>query len=81
MKICVLLGGASPERNVSLSSGISIGRTLEKMGHQLLYLDPATPLAEMETFRKNLDNISMDDMNFEGMAKLRILTLLTIFPA
>lgn len=71
MKICVLLGGASPERNVSLSSGISIGQTLEKMGHQLLYLDPATPLAEMDTFRKNLKNISMDDMDFEGMAKRR----------
>ncbi|MDZ7820455.1 MAG: hypothetical protein U5N26_00825 [Candidatus Marinimicrobia bacterium] len=71
MKICILLGGASPERNVSLSSGTAIGETLKALGHRILYLDPATPLKEMETFRESLGHISMENMDFEGMAALR----------
>ncbi len=71
MKICILLGGASPERNVSLSSGTAIGETLKTLGHRILYLDPATPLKGMETFRESLGHISMENTDFEGMAALR----------
>ena len=71
MKICILLGGASPERNVSLSSGTAVGEALRKDGHEILYMDPATPLNEMEAFRRGLDSISMDDTDFAAMAKLK----------
>lgn len=70
MKICVLLGGASPERMVSLSSGTAVAKALETLGHEILFLDPATPLADMDEFRVGLSNISMENMDFEAMSKL-----------
>ncbi len=39
MKIVVLAGGLSPERNVSLSSGIKIGEALRGLGHQTALVD------------------------------------------
>ena len=71
MKICVLLGGASPERMVSLSSGVAIGKALSENGHEVLYYDPATALSQMETFRNSLSSIEMNNTDFKGMAGLR----------
>jgi len=39
MKIVVLAGGLSPERNVSLSSGIMVSQALRERGHQVAFLD------------------------------------------
>ena len=39
MKIVVLAGGLSPERNVSLSSGTMIAQALERLGHQTALVD------------------------------------------
>lgn len=39
MKIVVLAGGLSPERNVSLSSGILVCQALRKKGHQAAFVD------------------------------------------
>lgn len=39
MKIVVLAGGISTERDVSLSSGVMIYRALKKNGHQVILLD------------------------------------------
>ena len=39
MKIIVLAGGLSPERDVSLLSGAGICKTLREMGHQAFLLD------------------------------------------
>ena len=41
MKITVLMGGTSSERNVSLASGIRIVQTLRGRGHIVIALDPA----------------------------------------
>ena len=41
MKITVLMGGTSSERNVSLASGIRIVQALRGRGHQVTALDPA----------------------------------------
>ena len=41
MKITVLMGGTSSERNVSLASGIRIVQALRERGHQVTALDPA----------------------------------------
>ena len=41
MKITVLLGGTSSERNVSLASGIRIVKALRSRGHKVTALDPA----------------------------------------
>lgn len=39
MKIVVLAGGISPERNVSLTSGIKVATALMKKGHEVMLLD------------------------------------------
>ena len=39
MKIVVLAGGASPERNVSLSSGTKIAQALRSLGHETALVD------------------------------------------
>ena len=39
MKIVVLAGGLSTERDVSLASGAGICRTLRERGHEALLLD------------------------------------------
>lgn len=44
MKVTVLMGGDSPERDVSLASGMGIVRALRGRGHGVLPLDPALPL-------------------------------------
>ena len=41
MKITVLMGGTSSERNVSLASGIRIVKALRDRGHKVTALDPA----------------------------------------
>lgn len=41
MRITVLLGGTSSERNVSLASGIRIVQALRSRGHTVVALDPA----------------------------------------
>ena len=41
MKITVLMGGTSSERNVSLASGIRIVQALRGRGHKVIALDPA----------------------------------------
>jgi D-alanine-D-alanine ligase len=43
MKITVLLGGDSPEREVSLASGMGIVEALRGRGHDVSPLDPAIP--------------------------------------
>ena len=40
MKIIVLAGGYSPERDVSLSSGSLIANALMEQGHEVFFLDP-----------------------------------------
>jgi D-alanine-D-alanine ligase len=44
MKITVLMGGTSSERNVSLASGIRIVQALRSRGHDVTPLDPARGL-------------------------------------
>ncbi|MEL6823714.1 MAG: D-alanine--D-alanine ligase, partial [Calditrichota bacterium] len=41
MKIAVLLGGTSAERDVSMSTGIAVARTLAENGHAVQAIDPA----------------------------------------
>ncbi len=46
MRLTVLLGGTSSERNVSLASGLRMAAALREAGHEVRLLDPATgPIA------------------------------------
>lgn len=77
MKICVLLGGASPERHVSLESGLAMGKAVQDLGHDCIYADPATPLCQREEFLKTLENFSQKDVpDFEELNALRDETFL-----
>jgi hypothetical protein len=41
VRIAVLYGGTSAERDVSLVSGLAVGLTLAERGHDVLLVDPA----------------------------------------
>ena len=62
MKIAVLAGGYSPERDVSLSSGSLIANALTKLGHKVLLLD----LYEgIEVESNDYENLFRDDKTYE----------------
>ena len=48
MKITVLMGGTSAERDVSLASGVRIAQALRGRGHQVISLDTARGVIEPE---------------------------------
>lgn len=58
MKIAVLCGGRSNERDVSLSTGATVARTLRKSGHDVVLLDACVgmelPCSPEEVFKLNL---------------------------
>ena len=41
MNIAVLLGGISPERNVSIAGGKAITNALTERGHSVILIDPS----------------------------------------
>ena len=41
MKIAVVFGGISPERNVSISGGLAVIKALKSFGHEVVAIDPA----------------------------------------
>ena len=42
MKIAVLMGGTSPEREISIRTGAGVSRALETLGHEVVLLDTGT---------------------------------------
>jgi D-alanine-D-alanine ligase len=58
MKITVLLGGSSEERDVSLSSGSAVARALREAGHEVVSWDtlrgPLSPDAEAEILDRGI---------------------------
>jgi len=61
MKIGLLVGGNSAERDISLSSGKSIKKALISLGHEVLTLDPCNGISEIE------DSILSVDLVFNGL--------------
>ena len=49
MRLTVLLGGTSTERNVSLASGLRMAAALRESGHEVRLLDPATGVIDAAT--------------------------------
>ncbi|MGX2946968.1 D-alanine--D-alanine ligase family protein [Enterococcus alishanensis] len=52
MKIIILAGGLSPERNVSISSSVKIQEALNGNGHQTILLDIAENIKEYSSFEE-----------------------------
>ncbi len=42
MRIAVLMGGTSPEREISIRTGAGVSRALQKLGHEVVLLDTGT---------------------------------------
>lgn len=62
MKIVVLAGGYSPEREVSLTSGSLIANALAENGHRVLLLDV---YEGMKTLPKDIDSLFRNDVHYE----------------
>jgi len=70
MKVLLLAGGDSNEREVSLTSGAAVCGALQRLGHEVVALDPGTarPLVTQEG--KLVETLSSEDGESESMASL-----------
>jgi D-alanine-D-alanine ligase len=78
MKITVLLGGVSAERDVSLAGGIRIFDALVARGHDVTAVDPATGvLSDAELDRLRSSNVGTTPPSLEALANLSRASLRT----
>ncbi|MFI5238750.1 MAG: D-alanine--D-alanine ligase, partial [Gemmatimonadales bacterium] len=71
LRITVLMGGASAERDVSLASGLRIVQALSARGHVITALDPATGVLspeELDVLRRS--NVGTEPPSLEALAGL-----------
>ncbi len=70
MKITVLMGGTSSERNVSLASGIRIVLALRERGHVVTALDPARGvISEAEERELSTGKVGTEPPSLESLSK------------
>jgi D-alanine-D-alanine ligase len=71
MRITVLLGGTSSERNVSLASGIRIVQALRTRGHTVVALDPARGVLDAaEEKRLGETAVGTEPPSLESLSKV-----------
>lgn len=82
MKITVLMGGVSAERNVSLASGIRIVEALKERGHDVAAVDPAKGVIDQVELKRLSETVvgvtppSLEDLANLTKKSLRIDLLL-----
>jgi D-alanine-D-alanine ligase len=54
VKLTVLLGGTSAERDVSLASGLRMATALRERGHQVTAVDPASGVVDLDALRRGV---------------------------
>src|SRR3954468_14548388 len=70
MKITVLMGGTSSERNVSLASGIRIVQALRDRGHKVTALDPARGvISDAEERELSTGKVGTEPPSLESLSK------------
>src|SRR6266550_8070370 len=70
MKITVLMGGTSSERNVSLASGIRITSALRERGHDVTALDPARGVISASEERElSTGKVGTEPPSLESLSK------------
>jgi D-alanine-D-alanine ligase len=70
MKITVLMGGTSSERNVSLASGIRIVMALRERGHTVTALDPARgAISASEEDELKTGKVGVEPPSLEALSK------------
>ena len=81
MKITVLLGGASSERDVSMASGLRIADALRSKGHAVTLVDPAKGPIDGEAERAlRVRGVKTAPPTLEELQSLTILPALTQLP-
>ncbi len=76
MRLTVLLGGVSAERDVSLSSGLRMAAALREVGHDVLCFDPAFGILSADTERSLLAaGVGSQPPALAELAELRHRTL------
>ena len=55
LRVCLLSGGTSPEREISLRSGQAVSQALREAGHSVIPLDPANPRALAFLSKESVD--------------------------
>ncbi len=88
MKIVVLAGGLSPERNVSCSTGVLVCQALRERGHSVAYLDmffgtEAYPADTKDFFAAPLDiqvkQVGVQAPNLQAVRQARLNTSPSLF--
>jgi len=70
LKITVLMGGESAERNVSLASGIRIVLALRSRGHEVIAFDPSNgPISEEEQQKLATSAVGTEPPTLDALAK------------
>jgi D-alanine-D-alanine ligase len=70
LKITVLMGGSSSERNVSLASGMRIVLALRSRGHEVLAFDPSSgPISEDEQHRLATSAVGTEPPSLDDLAR------------
>src|SRR5947209_10919398 len=70
MRITVLMGGTSSERNVSLASGIRIVEALRSRGHSVIALDPARGvISQAEERALSTGKVGAEPPSLESLSK------------
>jgi len=80
MKITVLLGGTSAERDVSLASGLRIARTLRDGGHDVTSLDPARGVID-EGEERAMENAGVMKPAPPSLSSLEQMTRTSLSPS
>jgi D-alanine-D-alanine ligase len=55
MNVLVLLGGNSPERDVSIRSGKAVVSALQSAGHNVIEYDPVDDFRSLESYKDKID--------------------------
>lgn len=80
MKITVLLGGTSAERDVSLASGLRIARALRELGHDVTSLDPARGVID-ENEERAMENAGVMKAAPPTLSALEHMTQTSLSPS
>jgi D-alanine-D-alanine ligase len=73
LRITVLMGGASSERDVSLASGVRIAQALRERGHTVISLDAAGGVLSVETERAMLTGaLKTAPPSLDELSRLRV---------
>lgn len=55
MRVLVIYGGSSSERDISLLSGVNVGEALRASGHKVSFFDPASGIHKLSDSLKGID--------------------------